>query len=73
MIEDRALKAMNLIGSIKPYKINGPVEIKVEFTRTDYCDNASERPNVERIDARTVIKNTTDNRLYVDIIIGRNA
>ncbi|HXK73010.1 MAG TPA: M55 family metallopeptidase [Clostridia bacterium] len=69
MIEDRASKAMNLIGSIKPYKINGPVEIKVEFTRTDYCDNASERPNVERIDARTVIKKIPQITDYMSILL----
>ena len=33
-----------------------PMEIKIEFTRADYCDYASGLPGVERIDARTVRK-----------------
>lgn len=30
-----------------------PMEVKIEYTRSDYCDNASRNPDVERLDARS--------------------
>ena len=33
-----------------------PMELKLEFTRGDYCDNSASKPGVERLDARTARK-----------------
>ena len=54
---------------IKPYKVEGPLEIKGEFTRTDYCDAVSERDGIERIDARTVIKKIPSITDYLSILL----
>jgi len=35
---------------------NLPMEIKIEYTQTDFCDNVVSSPNVKRIDARTASK-----------------
>ena len=41
---------------IKPFAPLLPMELKLEFTRADYCDYAAAGQNVERIDARTARK-----------------
>jgi len=41
---------------IKPFAPLLPMELKLEFTRADYCDYAASGPGVERIDARTARK-----------------
>ncbi len=38
----------------KPFKPIFPAEIKIEFNRADYCENALTREGVERLDARTI-------------------
>lgn len=30
-----------------------PMEVKIEYTRADYCDHTSNNPNLERLDARS--------------------
>jgi len=40
----------------KPFKPLLPMELKIEFTRSDYCDGCCANPQVERIDARTARK-----------------
>ncbi len=69
LIEENASKAISLVGTIKPYIVSEPLEIRVDFTRTDYCDNASERPGVERVNARTVIKKTPKITDYLSILL----
>jgi D-amino peptidase len=69
IIEENASKAISLIGKIKPFIVSEPLEIKVDFTRTDYCDNASERPGIERVNARTVIKKVPKITDYLSILI----
>ena len=39
--------------SPKPFKPLLPMEVKIEFTRADYCDYVETVPNIERLDART--------------------
>lgn len=33
-----------------------PMEIVLEFQRSDYCDAVAGRPGIERLDARTIRK-----------------
>jgi D-amino peptidase len=55
LIHDRALRAMQRIGEIKPYKVEGPVTIQIEYTtRNALGTNANLRPGAEIMDARTV-------------------
>ncbi|HOD93617.1 MAG TPA: M55 family metallopeptidase [Clostridia bacterium] len=68
-IEQNTEKAISLIGKIKPYIVTEPIEIQVDFTRTDYCDNASERPGAERIGSRTVIKKIPKITDYLSILL----
>lgn len=56
-IYEAAKNSMNLAHKIKPFCPLMPAEIKLEFNRADYCDNAVQRGvKIERIDARTVRK-----------------
>jgi len=68
-IEKNACKAISLVGKIKPYIVSEPLEIRVDFTRTDYCDNASERPGVERVNSRRVIKRIPKITDYLSILL----
>ena len=69
LIEQKAAESMDLVHKIKPYTVTEPLEIKVEFTRTDYCDDVSKRVGVERIDARTVIKKVPNITDYLSILL----
>lgn len=63
-IRETAKNAMGLIGRAKPYKVDYPATVKIEYTRSDYCDNAARGNNVMRIDARCVTM-TINNGLEV--------
>lgn len=52
LIREKAERAMQRLAEFKPYKISGPVELKVEFTTT--AGRVYEaREGVERVDERT--------------------
>jgi D-amino peptidase len=54
LIRSRATSAMKLLGSIKPYTVEGPVTIQIErTTRNATGFEVPVRPNVEVVDART--------------------
>jgi len=55
LIHDRARRGMQKLGQIKPYKIEGPVTIQIEYTtRNALGPDASLRVGAEVIDARTI-------------------
>ena len=55
MIRDGAARAMKLIGQIKPYRIEGPVTIQVEYTtRNSLPIDAGLAPGTEVVDDRTI-------------------
>jgi len=55
LIHERAQKAMAKIGSIRPYRIEGPVTIQIEYTsRHALGQDAGLQPGSEVIDARTI-------------------
>ncbi len=55
LIRERATMAMKRISEIKPYKIDGPVTVQVEYTaRSVPGPDAKYRPGVEVVDARTL-------------------
>lgn len=55
LIRDRAQRAMQRLAEIKPYKIEGPVTIQIEYTtRNALGVDADLRPGAEIIDARTI-------------------
>jgi D-amino peptidase len=55
LIQDRARHGMQKVAAIKPYKIEGPVTIQIEYTtRNALGVDASLRPGAELIDARTI-------------------
>lgn len=53
-IREAARRAVGLAGKAKPFTVKKPMEIVLEFNRSDYCDAASGRAGVERVDARTI-------------------
>jgi D-amino peptidase len=55
LIRERARRAMEKIGKIRPYKIEGPVTIQYEYTtRNSLPADAALRPGVEVLDDRTI-------------------
>jgi D-amino peptidase len=57
-------------GEIRPYKAILPMEIIVEFCRSDMCDIMfARRQNVERIDARSLRKVVMEIKAYRDVMI----
>jgi D-amino peptidase len=55
LIRERASAAMAKIGTIRPYRVEGPVTIQVEYTsRSALKPDAAERPGAEVVDARTI-------------------
>jgi D-amino peptidase len=55
LIRERAHRAIQRVAEIKPYKIDGPVTIQIEYTtRNALGVNAPLRPGAEVIDARTI-------------------
>lgn len=58
-IREAARQAISIIPETRPFAPTKPMEIILEFTRADYCDDVAAR-GAERIDARTVRKVTSD-------------
>jgi D-amino peptidase len=55
LIRDRSIRAMQRIAEIKPYVVEGPVDIQIEYTtRNALGVDAHMRPGAEVIDARTI-------------------
>ncbi len=55
LIHQRAAAAMGKIGTIRPYRVKGPVTIEIEFTsRNALTPDAALKPGAEIVDARTV-------------------
>jgi D-amino peptidase len=59
-IRDAARRAVGLVGKGRPLIPIKPMEIVLEFNRADYCDAVGARPGLERLDARTIRKVTSD-------------
>lgn len=62
LIRDKAERAMKRLAEFKPYRVEGPVEVKVEFT-TSGAPGPEQRRASRRIDERTVVytgKNVID-------------
>jgi D-amino peptidase len=52
LIQAKARRAMERLGEIKPYKIAGPVELRIESTTSAQRPHRP-RPGVEQVDSRT--------------------
>ena len=59
-IRQAARRAVRLVGKAKPFSPLKPMEILVTYNRADYCEAVLDRKGIERIDARTVRKVTSD-------------
>ncbi|MBU4200278.1 MAG: M55 family metallopeptidase [Verrucomicrobia bacterium] len=58
-IREAARRAVGLASQAHPFRPALPMEIILEFNRSDYCDSVVHAPGVERLDARTVRKVTS--------------
>jgi len=55
LIREAARRSVAKIGSIKPYKVNGPVTLQIEYTtRNSLPADAGLRPGAEVLDDRTI-------------------
>jgi len=54
MIRERAGAALAKAKTIRPHRLDGPVEIRVEYNLTGQADTVSIIPGRERLDARTI-------------------
>lgn len=65
LIREAAARSIALIGEVKPYMPLLPLDIRLELYRSDFCDELAGKPGVERLDARTVRKVSSN---YLDIL-----
>ena len=56
LIRQAAKRAVEKSDRIKPFKPLLPMEIKIEYTRADYCDHVEANPVLERLNARSARK-----------------
>lgn len=56
LIKNGAKKALTKINEIKPYKLQSPIELTIEFTESfkKSAETLSSKPYVKKVDARTV-------------------
>jgi len=70
LIREAAYRGIKKASEIKPVKVDLPAEIKVEFYRSDYCDEMMEaKPYLTRLNARTVSKTTDKIVTYHDVLL----
>ncbi|MEM2941469.1 MAG: M55 family metallopeptidase [Thermoproteota archaeon] len=55
LIRESAKKAVQNAGNFKPFKVDPPVVLKVEYSHPNYADIQCRTPGVERLDPRTII------------------
>ncbi len=68
-IKTAARESLKLVGKVKPYKPLLPLEVKLEFCRSDFCEAIVQRnDDVERLDARTIRKLVHSINSYGDIL-----
>ena len=60
LIEEGARRALADPGAVRPYDPGRPCEIRVEFTRTDACEEALRKPGVERAGDRLAVARGDD-------------
>jgi D-amino peptidase len=60
-----AHQALELVGKIRPYRVEPPLTIRLEYYRSDMADAVARRPGTRRIDARTVERVVDDPRLMM--------
>ncbi|HUW83087.1 MAG TPA: M55 family metallopeptidase [Phycisphaerae bacterium] len=63
-IREGAKQAVKNIGNVKPYKIDLPATVQLIYQRAEMADDAASRPEVERVDART-IRRTAESALDI--------
>ncbi len=59
-IHEAARRAVGLVGKGRPLTPIKPMEIVLEYNRSDYCDGVAARPGLERLNARTIRWVTSD-------------
>ena len=59
-IREAARRAISLVGKARPLIPSKPMEVRLEFYRSDYCDAIAAKAGNERLDARSVRKVTSD-------------
>jgi D-amino peptidase len=60
LIEEGARAALADVSAVPPYDPGSPCEIRVEFTRTEACDEYARKPGVERLDGRLLTSTADD-------------
>jgi len=61
-IREAAGNSIALVGQAKPFRPILPMEVKVEYMKSSFCDEAAARPGMERLNARTVRMVVEDQR-----------
>jgi len=59
-IREAARRAVGLVGKGRPLTPIKPMEVVLEFNRSDYCDGVAAKPGIERLNARTIRWVTSD-------------
>jgi D-aminopeptidase len=59
LIREKAKGAMDRLAEFKPYRLSGPVELKVQFKKGNSAPHPT-KPGTERIDDQNVVYRGTD-------------
>ncbi|MDF2441065.1 MAG: D-amino peptidase [Abditibacteriota bacterium] len=66
-IREAARRSLSLIGKARPYRVQEPLTLRLEFYRSDMADSVALRPGTRRINARTVERVVDNPRLLLSI------
>jgi D-amino peptidase len=61
-----AARALSLAGRVEPYRVEVPLTVRLEYSRSDLADAVALRPGTRRVDARTVERVVDDARQLLD-------
>ena len=68
-IREAARDGVSRASQMKPFTLPMPLTVRLELMRSDYCDDVvARRPDVRRIDARTVEMTVDKIHSYSDIL-----
>ena len=60
LIREAAERAVERAEKFKPFRVESPVTLRVEYSHPNYADMQSRIPGVERIDSRTIVVQDED-------------
>ncbi len=71
LIREKAEEAVRRAGEMRPYRIEGPVTLQLEYTGTDLADGRFYDGTISRLDGRTIVIRGDDLTTALGRLLGR--